>query len=712
MVRPWVLGVGKTESTLRGRGEHFRERVADRQRLSFALAYLPQVRRRSMPEIWLTVDQYAELRGVSPQAVRKGIRSAIRKRSTQPIVRQMKGRGGRSGIRYEVLLASLPKPFQDRFSALSEPAENRLNDHLPTPEKFFAAVNQTDEERRKWAALRLVSETEPRTEARAEAIRQASHHHDVPVRTLQPWVKRCDDHGWDLDALGRKKPSDSGKPRVVVSRAFDRCWRASGYAEDELLELRNWVTRDLAGWWQSPVQRTGWKAIRREALHDLRRECRERGKELPDEAFHLSRRRIEELRFHSVVDEMENDAKRFDDMKPRIRRDNSRFEPMEQVVMDVKPIDCVVLRPDGSEACPKFIAFLDTGTMRMTGRMLLLPKGEGVRQEHVTDSFIAMATNPHWGFPQQLYRDNGSEYAHFDLIREALQMTAREGVRVIINAKPYSGASKPIESRFAVMDRYVTSQMQGYIGPNRMNKKTQRVGKKVKPYPGTIEEFEAEFFMRLADWETIEFGSGPFKGRSPNEIYLDHLERGWRPVSVHPLALDAAFAKKIGERKVDRGTLTIGPDRYRHTELAAYVGQKVNVVQPYRRSAWPLAELPGIGWVALEPEMPHLPGDISGAHEASQMQKKRTRAVRRLKSEAASPNPLQNVEDRVATLPTAAAPAPLMDVLMSPEAERFAGARIEAEKRRSQQPSAEERLRARLDAEDQLLEKQYGKRRD
>ncbi len=346
----------------------------------------------------------------------------------------------------------------------------------PTPaRKFIAAPNQTNEERRKFAVLRLIADTNKGTSERRRAIEDASRHHAVPVRTIERWVKRCDEHGWDLDAMGLKKPENSEGPRILVSREFDKAWRATGFDEPKLGELGEWVTRKLAGWWQSPVQRAGWKAVRREALTDLQRHCREQGLSLPRTAFHLSRRRVEELRFHSIVDVMANDAKRFDDMKPRIRRDNARFEPMEQVVMDVKPLDCELLRPDGTVARPKFIAFLDTGTMRVTGRVILLPKGEGVRQEHVTDAFIAMAANPHWGFPQQLYRDNGTEYLHFDLIREALKMTAKDGVRVIINAKPYSGASKPIESRFATIDLYVTSQMAGYVGGNIMNNKTQHM---------------------------------------------------------------------------------------------------------------------------------------------------------------------------------------------------------------------------------------------
>lgn len=664
-----------------------------------------------MREVWLSVEQYAELRDISPQAVRKALRKAWHSKASGLTIRQVRGRGGRSGKRYEVLLSSLSAALQDQFRSTSEPSDMALLP-IPTPSpKFIAAPNQADEERRKFAVLRLIADTKPRTSERRRAIEEASRHHAVPVRTIERWVRRCDEHGWDLDAMGRKKPENSEGPRILVSREFDKRWRAAGLPEDGLAELGEWVTRKLAGWWQSPAQRAGWKKVRLEALTDLQRHCRERGISLPRAAFHLSRRRVENLRHHSIVDVMANDAKRFDDMKPRIRRNNALFEPMAQVVMDVKPLDCEMLRPDGTVARPKFIAFLDTGTMRITGRVLLLPKGEGVRQEHVTDAFIGMAANPHWGFPQQLYRDNGTEYLHFDLIREALKMTAAEGVRVIINAKPYSGASKPIESRFAMIDRYVTSQMAGYVGGNIMNNKTQQVGKKVAPYPGTIEEFEAEFFTRLADLEGKEFDSGPFKGRSPVQIYMDHVANGWRPVSVHPLALDAAFAKRIGDRKVDRGTITIGPDRFRHPELAAFNGRRVSVVKPYRRGASPLVDLPGVGWIALEGEMLHLPGDISGALESSRMQKDNRAAVRKLKSLAAPVDPLANVQERVAQLPTIAAPAPLIDVMMSDEAERFAGARIEAERKRANQPTAEERLRARLAAEDELLEKKYGQRR-
>ena len=606
---------------------------------------------------WISVGALSGSLGTSPQAVRKRLRKALRSNTSDWVIRQVQSRGGRSGLRYEVLLSSLPDALQRSICTSSEdaPDEGLCAARDPIPPKFIAAPNQAETERRRWAALRLIAQTEFGTMERGQAIRDAAYHHDLPVSTIQKWVRQAERHGWDMDALGRKRPSDAGKKRVWISRAFDRAFLATGQGQADLEQFSDWFTRVLAGIWQSPVQRAGWKRVRLEALTALRIECRERGLVIPQAAFAISRRRVEELRFHSIVDVQANDAKRFDDAKPRIRRDNSRFAPMEQIVMDVKPLDCVVSRPDGSLAYPKLIGFMDSGTHRLFGRIVLLDRGEGIRQEHVTDAFIDMVDDPDWGFPQQLYYDNGSEYAHFELIKEALKLLADEGARVLIKAKPYSGASKPIESKFAVIDRQITSQMRGYTGSNRMDKKIQRMGKPAEPYPGSIADFEAEFMLRLRDFHGFEIGSGPFKGKSPLQIYHEHLDNGWRPASVHRLALDCAFATRLGDRKVDRGSITIGPDRFRHPDLAGFAGRRVEVVKPYRRGAFPLAKLPEIGWVALEPEMLSLPGEVAGAIDAGRMQERHRKTPRKLKAHALDFDPGVTMQDRVVALPGRAA---------------------------------------------------------
>lgn len=667
-------------------------------------------------QIWLNVREFSELSGVCRRVATKILSRAFKGKlwRDQPIlVRQMPGRGGRSGIRYEVLLSTLPMALQGAFRGDLDAGFTKdivLSSSSPAA-RFVPAPRQGAEIERRWAVLRLVAETSPGTQERANAIKDAAHHHDLPVRTIQRWVKRCEDHGWDANALARKQPSNAGARRIWVSRPFDKAFRAVGHSQAELDDMADWVTREIAGWWQSAVQRAGWDRVRLEATQKLRKECANRGYELPRAAFVLAKSRIQQLSYHRAVDIMRNDAKRHDDAKPRIRRANHLLLPMAQVVMDVKPIDCVLMRPDGSLAYPKLIGFMDTGTHRLFGRIVLLDKGEGVRQEHVTDAFLDMVSDPDWGFPQQLYRDNGSEYTHFDLIREALKMIADEGAHTIVNARPYSGASKPIESKFATIDRAIVSQMGGYTGSNRMDKKVQRVGRAAEPYWGTVEAFEEEFFLRLRDFEAMSIKSGPFKGRSPLQIYHDHLDNGWRRVTVNRLALDCAFAKPLGTRRIDRGSISISGERFRHPELNGLSRRLVQVVKPYRRDSWPLANLPDIGWVALEPEQYHLPQDIAGAKDAGRMQTTHRRVMRRLAATANTVDPDENLRDRVAALPTRASPAPLIDVLLSTEAEDFAGARIDAQRKREAQPSAEQRLIARQMEETEELERYLASRR-
>ena len=185
------------------------------------------------------------------------------------IVRNVSGRGGKSGLRYEVLLSSLPEPFQKAFMGEDhEPDTSAIIAHV-LPPKFVAAPNQKATQAERYRTLRLIMETERGTAERRTAVFDASKHHDVPVRTIYRWIAQCEKHGWDTAALGRKAPTDSGKQRVWVSREFDRHFRAAGYAHSDLEDVAEWLERQIAGWWQSPVGRAGWKRVTRETLTSL-----------------------------------------------------------------------------------------------------------------------------------------------------------------------------------------------------------------------------------------------------------------------------------------------------------------------------------------------------------------------------------------------------------------------------------------------------------
>lgn len=505
-----------------------------------------------------------------------------------------------------------------------------------------------------------------------------------------------------MNALGRKRPSDAGQRRVWISRKFDVAFVAAGHSVELLPELGDAMTLLIKRGWTSPAQRAGWKQVRRVVLVAFQQELDARGLSVPKAGLYLSKRRVMETEHYRDVDIHANDRKRYDDRKPRIRRNNALFLPMQQVVMDVKPLDNIVRRPDGSTTWPKMIAFMDAGTHRVFRHFVLLPPGEGVRQEHVADAFIRMVMHPEWGFPQQLYRDNGTEFAVLNMVRDALALINEPGARTIINAKPYSGASKPIESKFAVLDRFVFSQMGGWAGGNRMNKKTQTVGKPPAPYMGSFEEFAGEADERIEVFEHEEIGSGPFKGQSPIGVFNTRVAEGWRPLMVDPISLDAAFCKR-DTRRVDRGAVSIGGTLYRHPELPN--GRTVPIALPWRRDAMPLVDIPGLGWAVLSADMHFLPGEIAGAIESGRMQQRAESATRQRRKEA-PPLDLGAIHSaKVIALPNRAAPAPILDVLASQQAQEMAAARIADEQAKRALPDAAERRRAARMRETEDLEK-------
>ncbi len=371
----------------------------------------------------------------------------------------------------------------------------------------------------------------------------------------------------------------------------------------------------------------------------LQEACSAQALTLTPDAFRLSRRRVEAFAPFRVVNQRRNDRKGFDDAKPRIRRDWTTLAPMERVVADVKHLDVIVRRPDGTLAWPKIVAFLDAGTNRIFVHPVLLGPGEGVRQEHVIEAFLTMVCDADWGFPKGLYLDNGAEFAALTKIQGALGAINEPGARTIIFARPYNASAKPIESMFARLDRYVFSLLPGYAGPNRMAKKTQQVGKAPEAFPGPWDEFCAVVLGLIADHNQRPVG-GLWRDRSPGDWLEAKRAEGWRPATVDPVALDAAFCDHDA-RRIDRGILKIRGQRFHHPAISALPGRTaVDVALPWRRDAHPLARVPGKNWVRLLPDVPYPANWIEGAHESDRRQKAQRRHSGQLEREAPKLDPI------------------------------------------------------------------------
>ena len=588
-----------------------------------------------MPETarWISTAEFAQTADISPQAARKALRDNMRGspwRDHHLKVRHALVSGGRGGLGYEVECASLPRELTSQLALANAPLPDA------TRSGRLMAGRQDARVLARLAIIAAALEHPAQSPARSDAVMRASFDSLKNPRTLYRWISNYEEHG--IRGLARAAAPNANRRRVRISRAFDQAFDAAGFAKDLLAKITADFERALKGLWMSRAEQAGSTELRRLAEFLLLELCEARQVQLPREAFRLSRRGVERFAHYRVVNRRRNDRKAFDDAKPRIRRDWTGLAPMERVVADVKHLDVIVTRADGSPAWPKIVAFMDAGTGRVFAHPVLLERGEGVRQEHVIEAFLAMVAQPSWGFPQGLYLDNGSEFGALVKIDGALQLLNQPGARTIIFARPYNASAKPIESLFARLDRYVFALLPGYAGPNRMAKKTQTVGRPPKPYPGTWETFCATL-RDLIGAHNLRPVGGAWAGASPQDWLQQKIDAGWKPATVEASALDAAFADP-DSRRLDRGIVKVGGQRYSHAELAALPSRTVvDLALPWRRGAPPLARIAG-SWVYLEREVPYPARWVEGARESSRRQTSQSQHVTRLSREAPVVDPV------------------------------------------------------------------------
>jgi hypothetical protein len=641
---------------------------------------------------WLTAEAFAPIADISPQAARRALRRGFAGEAWRGHALLVRERLGRARAGYEVLRDSLPAGLRPSGSAENLPHRPRAG-----------APNVTAA---RWAVLQKALAHAPRSVERAEAIAAAALASGRTARTLYRWIDQVDRHG--VQGLARAKPSNAGRPRVIVSRVFDRACRAASHDEAVVKAIAQDVHKALKGLWASRAEHAGGREIRRLAEFILLEACEARDLKVPRSAMRLSRRTVERFAHYRVVNQRRNDRKAFDDAKPRIRRDWTMLAPMERIVGDVKHLDVIVEREDGTPAWPKIVAFMDAGTGRVFVVPFLLERGEGVRQEHVIEAFLAMACDPHWGFPQGLYLDNGSEFTALTKLASTLALVNEPAARTLIYAKPYNASAKPIESLFARLDRYVFSLLPGYAGPNRMAKKTQTLGKPPKPYPGTWGSFCETVTGLIAAHNDRPVG-GLWKDRSPNAWLQGKADAGWRPAHVDPQVLDATFCDQ-DSRRVDRGVVRIAGERYTHPELQALPTRTVvDLALPWRRGASPLCRTRAGAWVYLERELPFPARWIKGARETSRRQQRQGDYVRQLAREAPVLDPVAiKIRAARAVEPAPAAPRRVDTIDLGTELRAMAVAHRSRAEPPATPPVAELRRAREMALTERLERKQKG----
>lgn len=590
----------------------------------------------------ISIADLAECVGVSRRALSK---AALLSQSTGRAWRgsvlevvPVHGRGGRSGVVYMVALNSLSEPVQRALNGSAVAL-------LPAPQagEFTPRLAVDRSRADRYSIIAEAVALPPQTPERRDAIVRASAVSGRDKRTIARWCADFDKGG--KTALGRAKPSNSGARRHVVSAVFDKAFIAAGYSRDNLAMIGRDVEQSIKGLWAGRAGDAGWADLNALAERLLLERCRELGLSLPQSAMRIGRYGIERHRQHSVVNLRRNNAKAYQDQQPGISRDWTALAPMEIVVADVKHLDVQVTRADGTTAWPKMIGFMDAGVGRIFHYLVLCEKRKSITQELVIEAFIAMATHRDWGFPQTLYLDNGSEFGGLDLITAALVRLNNDAGREIIRAMPYRAKSKPIEALFRRLDMYCFSSLPGYAGGDRQKKKTQNVGRDPEPFAGTWEQFCATVDGLIAYYHGRTVG-GQWNA-SPHNVLRSKVEAGWRPIMPEPFALDMAF-HKIKTLKVIRGVVTTARGKFYHPELVRIPPRtELQIAVPYRASDAPIAWIPNVGAVRLQPELPYAPRDIEGAKESGRRTSAYNRTVRAMELDAPPIDPVP-IKHRIA----------------------------------------------------------------
>lgn len=536
-------------------------------------------------------------------------------RGSQLLVRQVQGgRGGNAGVAYEVHIDSLPQElkteYYQRFNTVkpvtTKPREPfTWDDAQKASPKFcdLRKASQSEKTRKARNSFRLEvcseieSTTQKGTTERKNKIASMAKIHSISEKAIYKWLLNPN------NAIETVR-SDAGKRKTQITR----CW------EDAFAEILGQATCDkierdldfeirsefasfdggakkLVKHFTIPwlIRRTTeeLKAINQEVPLNIDTLCR-----IP-----YTRLREDENRKYRLIQLADNDRKGLVKHEPSIRRHRDGILPGMIVVGDVHPVDISIRRDDGTIAYPRAIAWQDIATNRLHITLKLCEKGEGVTQSDIIQSFISMVKA--WGPPVILYMDNGREYKLSEMIESITNLSAllkqsmniHPDVPAYIRSIPYNAQAKPIEGLFSLLEQQYCYRIPGYTGGDRVNKKTQNVGKTPEPFPDKMIDFLDVMDQLLTEYHNQPQQRGFLQGDSPNSRLKKHIEAGWGKWKVDEQALLLSFARTpvIGEgfRKINAGKITLNGLTYFNQKLANDYPQSKVLVKylphdPYR----------------------------------------------------------------------------------------------------------------------------------
>lgn len=625
--------------------------------------------------LWIPTSELADLAGISQQAASAAANSGLlgkKWRGESLMARHVPG-VGHKGMALQVYVPSLPKDLRDIWhkrhpTALNPPTVEPIM--LPAPESYDSRIAKEVTEWQ-WKlsiiapALGFPKHSNGRGAVLADIAGKTHRQPDgktvsYSVSTLREWLRTAEEG--EHTALARKRRK-KGLRRTIINRTWDKAAPLPEPAKLRIAEEIETYTRSL---WKEGAP--GWPKIDLLASSKLWELSRAAGwTDASLETCHLGRYFVENFRKHGLVAIKEKDAKRFaDDFSPRIIRNRDGYKPMDVVIGDVHPLDVVKLH-DGREVHARLIAWLDLATNDVHVTVVLLPKGRGIRQEDVARSFVAMVND--WGLPRTLYLDNGSEYQWDEMMDGFRALTGLVGAfhaftnakelgeirgmvedaisrKPITRAKPYNAPAKQIEGMFGILERGFFSMIPGWVGGDRMKKRTHRLGAQPRPFEGSEEEF------KVAIDETLNFyrNTPQNNDTSPNEKRRAFYAQGWKPYTAPSEVFMFAFSE-VTRAKVGTGGIEKDGADYYSDAIIPFIGQTIEL----RFAKWDRSHLFLIGengkYVAIPKTQTYGQLDQAGAVEQGRRAGQMNANIRALKEGTRKLDLLEEVKRHNATQP-------------------------------------------------------------
>lgn len=660
---------------------------------------------------WITVASVAEAAGVSARAVQLVLGGAAKSgrvptwRGVPLTVRRVDGRGGRSGLRYEVEASSLPAELRDRLAAAAPASPVPVPALAPRTAVAAAAPPTlppaTLPALRREVVLAVLAAGPPRSRGRGAAVARLAASALYPVgkragkpvgeTTIRAWVADHERRG--VLAFRRRERADKNTTKVLAWRAWDAAGEAAGLPEGRRRELAAAIHREACGLWRSGVASAFKVALYLGPFcRDLARDA---GLTVPADGTvpdfcrvptHYAARA--DRRRYRHVHTRERDARAYHaEMVPRVRRDRSGLLPGEAFAADVRYADFGVSRADGSPTTLKYIVFECLATNRIFVRAHLTAKGENIRGAHVLEALRDLFAAPAWGVPAVLYLDNGAEFRACDDAGDLMRLAAtargagRRDLRVefrasaagapgVRRARPYSPQSKIIEGVFSNLTRSVEPGQDGFMGGDRLAKKGEHHGRPPAPMAGDAAALAARVAADVALYNATPQQRGHIAGRSPDAAYNAFPEADRRVVTLAPERFELAFGP-VEPRLVNTGgELAVRGRAYRADALATMVGERVRVRVPTLGDGSRVVVLRDDGspmCVAGEAADGFGMFDGTGAREQSRRSRALGGALRAMAGEA---GPRRDVGAAgrafVASAPPARVPEPLAVAALSP----------------------------------------------